>query len=56
MLLEYFPPTEPWLSILYQDDHIVVVNKQSGILSVSGNKPQFQDSIIYRLQQKFIYV
>ncbi|PXY95878.1 bifunctional tRNA pseudouridine(32) synthase/23S rRNA pseudouridine(746) synthase RluA [Frischella perrara] len=56
MLLEYFPPTEPWLSILYQDDHIVVVNKQSGILSVSGNKPQFQDSIIYRLQQKFSYV
>lgn len=56
MLLEYFPPTEPWLSILYQDDHIVVVNKQPGILSVSGNKPQFQDSIIYRLQQKYSYV
>lgn len=56
MLLEYLPPTEPWLSILYQDDHIVVVNKQSGILSVSGSQPQFQDSIIYRLQQKFSYV
>ena len=52
MLLEYHPPINPWLSILYQDDHIVVVNKQPGILSVSGNKPQFIDSIIYRLQQK----
>ncbi|OCG06490.1 bifunctional tRNA pseudouridine(32) synthase TrmQ/ribosomal large subunit pseudouridine synthase RluA [Gilliamella sp. wkB178] len=56
MLLEYHPPINPWLSILYQDDHIVVVNKQPGILSVSGNKPQFIDSIIYRLQQKYSYV
>ncbi|OCG49940.1 bifunctional tRNA pseudouridine(32) synthase TrmQ/ribosomal large subunit pseudouridine synthase RluA [Gilliamella sp. Choc5-1] len=56
MLLEYHPPIEPWLSILYQDDHIVVVNKQPGILSVSGNKPQFIDSIIHRLQQKYSYV
>lgn len=56
MLLEYYPPINPWLSILYQDDHIVVVNKQPGILSVSGNKPQFIDSIIYRLQQKYSYV
>ncbi|MCX8642995.1 bifunctional tRNA pseudouridine(32) synthase/23S rRNA pseudouridine(746) synthase RluA [Gilliamella sp. B3791] len=56
MLLEYHPPIDPWLSILYQDDHIVVVNKQPGILSVSGNKPQFIDSIIHRLQQKFSYV
>ncbi|OCG03956.1 bifunctional tRNA pseudouridine(32) synthase/23S rRNA pseudouridine(746) synthase RluA [Gilliamella sp. wkB112] len=56
MLLEYHPPINPWLSILYQDDHIVAVNKQPGILSVSGNKPQFIDSIIYRLQQKYSYV
>lgn len=56
MLLEYHPPVEPWLSILYQDDHIVVVNKQAGLLSVSGSQPQFIDSIIYRLQQKYRYV
>jgi len=56
MLLEYHPPVDPWLTILYQDDHIVVVNKQSGLLSVSGNKPEFQDSIIHRLQQKYSYV
>lgn len=56
MLLEYHPPLDPWLSILYQDDHIVVVNKQAGLLSVSGNQPQFIDSIIYRLQQKYCYV
>lgn len=56
MLLEYHPPIEPWLTILHQDDHIVVVNKQAGILSVSGNKPEFKDSIIDRLQQKYGYV
>lgn len=28
------PPQEPWLVILYQDDHIMVVNKPSGLLSV----------------------
>lgn len=56
MLLEYHPPVDPWLTILYQDDHIVVVDKQSGLLSVSGSKPEFQDSIIYRLQQKYSYV
>lgn len=56
MLLEYHPPIAPWLSILHQDDHIVVVNKQPGILSVSGNKSQFIDSIIHRLQQKYSYV
>lgn len=56
MLLEYNPPTEPWLNYLHQDDHFVVVNKPSGLLSVSGSKPEFKDSIIYRLQQKFAYV
>ncbi len=32
----YNPPQEPWLVILYQDDHIMVVNKPSGLLSVPG--------------------
>ncbi|QIQ21855.1 bifunctional tRNA pseudouridine(32) synthase/23S rRNA pseudouridine(746) synthase RluA [Zophobihabitans entericus] len=54
MLLEYNPPTSPWLNILYQDEHIVVVNKQSGLLSVPG--AQFPDSIITRLQRDFTFV
>ncbi len=32
----YNPPQEPWLVILYQDEHIMVVNKPSGLLSVPG--------------------
>lgn len=56
MLIEYNPPQEPWISYLYQDDHFVVVNKQSGLLSVSGNRPEYQDSIIFRLKQKYSFV
>ncbi len=37
MLMElYNPPLDPWLHILYQDEHIMVVNKPSGLLSVPG--------------------
>lgn len=32
----YNPPQDPWLVILYQDEHIMVVNKPSGLLSVPG--------------------
>ena len=32
----YNPPQDPWLIVLYQDDHIMVVNKPSGLLSVPG--------------------
>jgi tRNA pseudouridine32 synthase/23S rRNA pseudouridine746 synthase len=37
MVMEsYNPPQDPWLVILYQDEHIMVVNKPSGLLSVPG--------------------
>ncbi|VEA71793.1 Ribosomal large subunit pseudouridine synthase A [Serratia rubidaea] len=35
----YNPPTDP-LHILYQDAHIIVVNKPSGLLSVPGRAPE----------------
>lgn len=49
----YDPPTEPWLYILYQDEHIMVVNKPSGLLSVPGRLPEHHDSIMARIQQQF---
>lgn len=51
MLLDYSPPTSPWITILYQDDHIIVVNKQSGLLSVPGKNPQHHDSVISRVKR-----
>lgn len=53
MLIDYRPPTTPWLTLLYQDNYIAVVNKPSGLLSVPGKAPEHQDSIIIRLQQKY---
>lgn len=52
-LLHYHPPIEPWLDIIYRDDYIIVVNKPSGLLSVPGSQPQFFDSAMSRVKQKY---
>lgn len=52
-LIEYTPPTEPWLDVVYQDNHILVLNKPSGLLSVPGNRPEYLDSAMTRVQQKY---
>ena len=49
----YNPPRDPWLLILYQDQHIMVVNKPSGLLSVPGRAPENKDSIMTRIQADF---
>lgn len=49
----YNPPLEPWLHILYQDDHIMVVNKPSGLLSVPGRLEEHKDSVMTRIQRDF---
>lgn len=49
----YNPPLEPWLHILYQDSHIMVVNKPSGLLSVPGRLPENFDSVMLRVQRDF---
>ena len=45
----YNPPQEPWLVILYQDDHIMVVNKPSGLLSVPGRLDEHKGSVMTRI-------
>ncbi|CNH57780.1 ribosomal large subunit pseudouridine synthase A [Yersinia frederiksenii] len=49
----YNPPRDPWLHILYQDEHIMVVNKPSGLLSVPGRAPENKDSVMTRVQADF---
>jgi tRNA pseudouridine32 synthase/23S rRNA pseudouridine746 synthase len=51
MLLDYQPPQSPYLDILYRDDHLVVLNKPSGLLSVPGKAPEHFDSLQYRVQR-----
>ncbi|MEQ9860835.1 bifunctional tRNA pseudouridine(32) synthase/23S rRNA pseudouridine(746) synthase RluA [Pectobacterium cacticida] len=49
----YNQPTDPWLHILYQDRHIMVVNKPSGLLSVPGRAPEHRDSVMSRIQADY---
>ena len=53
MLEPYNPPTDPWLVILYQDEHIMVINKPSGLLSVPGRLEEHKDSVMKRIQRDF---
>ncbi|RJF53094.1 bifunctional tRNA pseudouridine(32) synthase/23S rRNA pseudouridine(746) synthase RluA [Serratia inhibens] len=48
----YNPPQDP-MHILYQDEHIIVVNKASGLLSVPGRAPENKDSLMTRIQADF---
>lgn len=46
-------PSMLGLEILYRDEDIIVVNKQSGLLSVPGRGPDKQDCIVNRLKNLF---
>ena len=48
----YTPPATP-LSVLYSDDHIVVADKPSGLLSVPGRGEDRSDCLINRLRAVF---
>jgi tRNA pseudouridine32 synthase/23S rRNA pseudouridine746 synthase len=43
------PVCKDFLDILYQDDDILLINKPSGLLSLSGKNPLNRDSVHYRL-------
>nr|WP_100656226.1 RluA family pseudouridine synthase [Alteromonas flava] len=53
VLLHYEPPTDPYLSIVYRDDDIIVLDKPSGLLSVQGRAAAHFDSIQTRVQRVF---
>lgn len=45
----YNPPKTPFLTILYEDEYIMVVDKPSGLLSVPGREKANYDSILSRI-------
>ncbi|GGF64844.1 pseudouridine synthase [Terasakiella brassicae] len=51
-VFEYVPP-QGEIPILYVDEHIVVLNKPSGLLSVPGRDPAHRDSLQTRVQERF---
>lgn len=52
-MLEYTPPCDPWIDIVYEDDFILVANKPSGLLSVPGRLEEHYDSMWSRLEQEY---
>ena len=52
-LEKYDPPVKPYLDILYYDDDILVLNKQSGLLSVPGKELKHRDCLEIRAQRVF---
>lgn len=47
------PPCHEDIEILHQDEHLLLINKPSGLLALSGKNPQNLDSVHYRLVQQF---
>nr|WP_281358288.1 bifunctional tRNA pseudouridine(32) synthase/23S rRNA pseudouridine(746) synthase RluA [Pseudoalteromonas caenipelagi] len=52
-MLNYAPPRDPYLDILYQDDFMLVINKPSGLLTVPGKDPKHADCAISRVNTVF---
>ena len=47
------PACHEKIQILYQDEHILLINKPSGLLSLSGKNPLNKDSVHFRMVQDF---
>lgn len=47
------PPCFEEIKILFQDEHILLINKPSGLLSLSGKHPANIDSVHHRLVKTF---
>ncbi|NWA63500.1 RluA family pseudouridine synthase [Pantoea sp. B9002] len=47
------PPCREEIEILYQDNHLLLINKPAGLLSLSGKNPRNLDSVHHRLVKQF---
>jgi tRNA pseudouridine32 synthase/23S rRNA pseudouridine746 synthase len=52
-LEHYAPPPDSGLTLWYQDDYLLVVDKPAGLLSVPGRGEGRQDCLSLRVQQRF---
>ena len=51
--LNYQPPQEPRLVVLYDDEDFVVLSKPAGLLSVEGKDKGMEDCLYLRALEKF---
>jgi len=47
------PKCDAEIAVLFQDDHLLLINKPSGLLSLSGKNPLNKDSVHFRLVKNF---
>lgn len=52
-LLDYRPPPDEGLDVLWVDEHVVIVNKPSGLLSVPGRGEAFADCMAARVAARY---
>ena len=52
-LAHYQPPPDEGLILLYEDEHLLAVNKPSGLLSVPGRGERMADCLSARVQARF---
>jgi tRNA pseudouridine32 synthase/23S rRNA pseudouridine746 synthase len=52
-LLNYSPPLDPYLKIIYQDEDILVLDKPSDLLTVPGKAIEHRDCLQLRAQRVF---
>jgi tRNA pseudouridine32 synthase/23S rRNA pseudouridine746 synthase len=50
------PACHQLIETLYQDEHMLLINKPSGLLSLSGKNPLNLDSVHYRLAQIYPHI
>lgn len=53
VMFKYTPPTEPWIEIVQEDEHILAANKPPGLLSVPGKQEEHYDSLWSRLVEEY---
>ncbi|NJS37206.1 MAG: RluA family pseudouridine synthase [Brachymonas sp.] len=49
----YAPPLDTGLEIVFQDEHLLVINKPAGLLSVPGRGADLADCALHRVRRRF---
>lgn len=49
----YSPPQNPFIDIVYEDDFVLIANKQPGLLTVPGRGEDKKDCLISRIQTRY---
>ena len=52
-IVNYAPPMRPYLNIVFKDEHLLVLNKPSGLLTVPGKALEHKDSLELRVQRVY---